>query len=122
MSHSQIGYGHNMTISDGCFHQSGMITVAPRIDARTLERLFKHHVLMMLLGKGKIAQDIIALLNNGNIPDSTCIVAKEFSPAKVSMENLARYIIRTPLLIPRNPAINRSSIQSDKSNDYDHNS
>jgi len=53
----------HVLISDCCFHQSGMLTFAPRIDTRTLERLFKHHVLMMLLGKGKIAQDMIALLN-----------------------------------------------------------
>ncbi|HEA67522.1 MAG TPA: hypothetical protein ENI07_11965 [Desulfobacterales bacterium] len=50
-------------ISDGCFHQRGMLTVAPCIDTRTLKRLFKHHVLTMFLDKGKITQDMIALLN-----------------------------------------------------------
>jgi len=48
----------HVLISDSCFHQSGMLTVALRIDTRTLERIFKHHVLMMLLGKGKITQDM----------------------------------------------------------------
>ncbi|MFH1103123.1 MAG: hypothetical protein V1714_05090 [Pseudomonadota bacterium] len=40
-----------------------LLTVAPRIDTRTLEHLFRHHVLKMLLGKGKITKDMIALLD-----------------------------------------------------------
>jgi hypothetical protein len=29
-------------ISDGCFHESGMLTVAAAIDTHALEQLFRH--------------------------------------------------------------------------------
>ncbi|MBW2133129.1 MAG: transposase zinc-binding domain-containing protein [Deltaproteobacteria bacterium] len=53
----------HVLVSDGCFHESGMLTVAPAIDTRTLERLFRHHVLKMLLKKGKITREMIFLLD-----------------------------------------------------------
>jgi hypothetical protein len=48
----------HVLISDSCFHESGMLTIAHRIDCRTLERLFRHRVLKMLLKKGKITWDM----------------------------------------------------------------
>jgi len=48
----------HVLISDGCFHKSDLLTVAPNIDIRALERLFLHHVLTMLLDRGKITKDM----------------------------------------------------------------
>ncbi|MBW1777165.1 MAG: transposase [Deltaproteobacteria bacterium] len=53
----------HVLISDGSFHEGDMLTVAPTIDTQALERLFRHHVLKMLLKKGKITRDMIALLD-----------------------------------------------------------
>jgi len=53
----------HVLISDGCFHESGMLTVAPGIDCKILERLFRDQVLRMLLKKDKITRDMIALLD-----------------------------------------------------------
>jgi hypothetical protein len=40
-----------------------MFSVSPTVDAKTLEQIFRHKVLKMLLEKGKITQDMIALLD-----------------------------------------------------------
>jgi hypothetical protein len=49
----------HVLISDGCFHESGLLTVAPNIDIRVLERLFRHQMLTMLPDRGKITKDMI---------------------------------------------------------------
>ncbi|WP_407924242.1 hypothetical protein [Desulfosarcina alkanivorans] len=36
-----------------------MFTVSPEVDHRTIERLFRHKVLRMLLNKGEITPDMI---------------------------------------------------------------
>jgi hypothetical protein len=53
----------HILVSDGCFHKNGMFAVSPAIDAKALEQIFRHKVLKMLLAKGKITQDMIALLD-----------------------------------------------------------
>ncbi len=106
----------HVLISEGCFHDSSLLTVAPRIDTRTMQRLFRHHALRMLLYKGKITRDMIALLNKWRHSGFNVFYSKRILPRyKVSMENLARYIIRTPLLIPWNPAISPLRIGNRKS-------
>jgi len=40
-----------------------MFSVAPAIDTEALEQVFRHMVLRMLLAKGKISKDMIALLD-----------------------------------------------------------
>jgi len=85
----------HVLISDGCFHESGMLTVAPAIDTRTLERLFRHQVLRMLLKKGKITREMISLLDRWRHTGFNVYCGKRILPwQKTSMENLARYIIR----------------------------
>jgi hypothetical protein len=46
-----LGYNPHLhvLITDGCFHPSGMLTVAPSIDTHALEQLFRHKILQMLL-------------------------------------------------------------------------
>ncbi len=53
----------HILVSDGCFHENEMFSVSPAVDTRTIERLFRHKVLSMLLNKGKITPDLIALLD-----------------------------------------------------------
>ncbi|MBL7218168.1 MAG: transposase zinc-binding domain-containing protein [Desulfobacteraceae bacterium] len=53
----------HILVSDGCFHENGMFSVSPTVDTKALEQIFRHKVLKMLLAKGKITQDMIALLD-----------------------------------------------------------
>ena len=53
----------HILVSDGCFHKNGLFSASPAIDANALEQIFRHKVLKMLLAKGKITQDMIALLD-----------------------------------------------------------
>lgn len=85
----------HVLISDGSFHESDMLTFAPAIDTRTLERLFRHHVLKMLFNKGKITRDMIALLDRWRHSGFNVYGGPRILPRqKATMENLARYIIR----------------------------
>jgi len=52
----------HILVSDGCFYENGMFSVSPAVDIKALEQIFRHKVLKMLLSKGKITQDMIALL------------------------------------------------------------
>ena len=53
----------HILISDGCFHENGTFSVSRAIDTAALEQIFRHMVLKMLLAKGKITADMIALLD-----------------------------------------------------------
>ncbi len=53
----------HILVSDGSFHANGMFSVSTAIDTKTLEQIIRHKVLKMLLAKGKITQDMIALLS-----------------------------------------------------------
>jgi len=50
--------------TDGCFYGNGMFRVAPLYDLKKLEKIFQHQILKMLLKKGKITKDLIAMLSN----------------------------------------------------------
>ena len=85
----------HILISDGCFHENGMFSVAPAIDTDVLEQIFRHMVLRMLLAKGKISKDMIALLDKWRHTGFNGYCGPRILPwQKRSMENLARYIIR----------------------------
>jgi len=82
-------------ISDGCFHENGMFSVASHIDTNVLEQIFRHMVLKMLLSKGKINRDVITLLDKWRHTGFNVFCGQRILPwQKRSMENLARYIIR----------------------------
>ena len=83
----------HILVSNGCFHEYGMFSVSPSVDTKTLEQIFRHKVLKMLLAKGKITQDMIELLDKWrhsgfNVFFGPRILARQ----EKSMENLARYI------------------------------
>jgi len=61
----------------------------------TLEKIFRHMVLKMLLAKGKISPDVIALLDKWRHTGFNAYYGLRILPwQESSMENLARYIIR----------------------------
>jgi len=85
----------HVLISDGCFHENGMFSVSPHIDTDVLEKLFRHLVLKMLLAKGKITTDVIALMDKWRHTGFNVYCGSRILPwHKKSMENLACYIIR----------------------------
>jgi len=85
----------HILISDGCFHANGMFSVSPTVDTKTLEQIFRHKVLKMLLAKGKITHDMITLLDKWRHSGFNVFFGSRILPRQEkSMENLARYIIR----------------------------
>jgi hypothetical protein len=81
--------------NDGCFYGNGMFRVAPLYDLKKLEKIFQHQVLKMLLKKGKITKDMIAMLSNWRHSGFNVFCGPRIQPGDAeAMENLARYIIR----------------------------
>ena len=89
--------------SDGCFYGEGLFRVAPPFQLKDLEKLFRHKVLTMLLGKKKITQELIRMLDgwrhsgfNVFAGERTClcVARRQVQPReKRSLENLAAYLI-----------------------------
>ena len=80
-----------------------MFSVSSTVDTKTLEQIFRHNVLKMLLSKGKITQDMIALLvedpvfsgNKWRHSGFNVFCGPRIQPGdEEAMENLARYIAR----------------------------
>ncbi len=75
-----------------------MFSVSPTVDAKTLEQIFRHKVLKMLLEKGKITQDMIVLLDKWRHSGFDVFGGPRIQPdGEEAMENLARYIVRASL-------------------------
>jgi hypothetical protein len=92
-----LGYHPHLHIlvSDGCFHGSDIFSVSAPVDSKTLEMLFRHNVLKMLLKKGKISRDLIALMDKWRHTGFNVFIGPQILPGdETAMENLARYIIR----------------------------
>ena len=83
-------------MTDGCFYGiRGMFRVAPPLELKKLEAIFRHKVLRMLLNKGKITQEMIAMLSTWRHSGFNVLCGNRISPNDdAAMENLARYIIR----------------------------
>jgi hypothetical protein len=85
----------HVLVTDGCFYGRGMSRVAPPLDMKKLEAIFRHKVFKMLLVKGRIPQDLIAMLFNWRHSGFQVFCGNRIFPRDESaMENLARYIIR----------------------------
>jgi hypothetical protein len=83
-------------VTDGCFYgDGGMFRVAPPLELKKLEAIFRHKVFRMLLDKGKITQELIAMLSSWRHSGFNVFCGNRISPDDdTAMENLARYIIR----------------------------
>ena len=86
----------HILVTDGCFYgNKGMFRVAPPLELKKLEAIFRHKVLRMLLSKGKIAKEMIAMLSTWRHSGFHVFCGNRISPDdEAAMENLARYIIR----------------------------
>jgi hypothetical protein len=81
----------HILISDGCFHENEMFSVSPSVDTKTIERLFRHKVLRMLLNKGKITPDMITLMDKWRHTGFNVFAGPRILLRyEKSMENLAR--------------------------------
>jgi len=86
----------HILVTDGCFYgDGGMFRVAPPFELKKLEAIFRHKVFRMLLDKGKITQEMIAMLSTWRHSGFNVFCGNRISPNdETAMENLARYIIR----------------------------
>ena len=76
-----------------------MFRVAPSLELKKLEAIFRHKVFRMLLNKGKITQEMIAMLSTWRHSGFHVFCGNRISPNdETAMENLARYIIRATFL------------------------
>jgi hypothetical protein len=92
-----LGYNPHLhvLISDGCFHESGLLTVAPAIDTQALEQLFRHKILKLLLSEGRITEATVALMGRWRHSGFSVHCGPRILPRQTAaMENLGRYIIR----------------------------
>jgi hypothetical protein len=82
-------------VTDGCFYGKGMFRIAPPLDLKKLEAIFRHKVFKMLLAKGRITRELIAMLSNWRHSGFQVFCGQRILPRdETAMENLARYIIR----------------------------
>jgi len=85
----------HVLVTDGCFYGRGMFRVAPSLDLKKLEAIFRHKVFKMLLARGRITRDLIAMLSNWRHSGFQVFCGQRIFPQdETAMENLARYIIR----------------------------
>ena len=54
---------HYLACTDGCFYREGLFRVAPKLNEKALEKLFRVKVLAMLLRKKKISPELIRMLD-----------------------------------------------------------
>ena len=87
----------HLLCTDGCFDGKGLFRVAPRFNPEDLKAIFEHHVFRMLLGKGKITQDLVLMLRSWRHSGFQVFVGPRILPREEeAMEKSARYIIRAP--------------------------
>jgi len=86
----------HILVTDGCFcGDGGMFRVAPPLELKKLEAIFRHKVLRMLLAGGKITQELIAMLSSWRHSGFNVFCGNRISPKDdTAMEHLACYIIR----------------------------
>jgi len=73
----------------------GMFRVAPPLELKKLEAIFRHNVFKMLLAKGKTTRELIAMHSSWKHSGFNVFCGNRISPSDdTAMENLARYIIR----------------------------
>jgi hypothetical protein len=81
--------------TDGCFYREGLFRVAPKLNEKALEKLFRVKVLAMLLRKKKISPELIRMLDGWRHSGFNVFAGERIQPReKKSLENLAAYLIR----------------------------
>jgi hypothetical protein len=79
-----------------------MFRGAPPLDLKKLEAIFRHKVFKMLLAKGRITRDLIAMLSNWRHSGFQVFCGQRLFPQdETAMENLRRNIIQASFLHKR---------------------
>ena len=87
-------HGH-VLVTDGCFYGRGIFRVAPSLEMKKLKAIFRHKVFKMLLVRGRITKDLIAMLSNWRHSGFQVFCGQRIFPQdETAMENLARYIFQ----------------------------
>ena len=60
-----LGYNPHchILVTDGCFYTKGMFRIAPSLELKKIETIFRHKVFCMLVARGKISREMIFLLS-----------------------------------------------------------
>jgi hypothetical protein len=97
----------HVLVTDGCFLQQaqdsvygrGMFRLAHPLDLKKLEAIFRHKVFEILLLRGRITKDLIAMLPNWPHLGSQVFCGDRISPKdETAVENLSRNIIQASFL------------------------
>jgi len=104
----------HILVTDGCFYsEKGMFHVAPPLELKKLEALFRHNVFKMLLAKGKITCELIAMHSSWKHSGFNVFCGNRISPSDdTAMENLARYIIRASFSQERMKYLDQEGLSS----------
>ena len=90
-----LGYTGGRGIIISTLEDKGMFRVAPPLELKKLEAIFRHKVFRMLLNRGKITKEMIAMLSTWRHSGFNVFCGNRILPKdETAMENLARYIIR----------------------------
>ena len=82
--------------TDGCFYGEGLFRLAPRFNLKELEKLFRYRVLKRLLGKGRITEQFVRMMDGWRHSGFNVFAGERIQPReKKSLENLAAYLIRS---------------------------
>jgi len=85
----------HIMVTDGCFYGKGMFRVAPPLELKKLEAIFRHKVFSMLIARGKISREMIAMLAGWRHSGFHVFCSNRIPPREgTALEHLARYIIR----------------------------
>ena len=86
----------HILLTDGCFYgNKGMFRVAPPLELKKLEMIFRHKVFRLLLKRGKITEEMVRMLSAWRHCGFNVFCGNRISPKDdAAMENLACYIIR----------------------------
>ena len=86
----------HILLTDGCFYgDKGMFRVAPPLELKKLEAIFRHKVFRLLLKRGRITEEMVRMLSAWRHSGFNVFCGNRISPKDdAAMENLARYIIR----------------------------
>ena len=72
-----------------------MFRVAPPLELKKLEAIFRHKVFRMLLNRGKITKELVAMLSTWRHSGFNIFCGNRILPKdETALENLARYIVR----------------------------
>ena len=82
----------HILVTDGCFYGGkGMFHVAPPLELKKLEALFRHNVFRMLLAKGKITCELIAMHSSWKHSGFNVFCGNRISPNdETAMEKLGQ--------------------------------